>query len=180
MKTVMMLMMLMATAMGFAGCGTTDSCGGTETGNPAACPSGTGQDDTDDGDASTEDGDDTEPTTAFTVTDQLLSGLCSAMDVCYDSFVDADCVDFISTDANTIAAFGINSAVIDSFEQVQDLIDAGSVNVDNDVLTTCLDDIAAVSCSAMDALAIFSESNPRYTQVYRIVQPECDDIFSSE
>lgn len=173
-----MMLILMLTASALIGCGTTSSgCGGTETGNPAACPT-TGSDD--DGETASDDGDDSGIDSAeqLAVTEELLSGLCGAVDACYDNFVNADCVDFVNTDANTIDAFGINTAVIESFEEVQGLIDAGTVNVDTEAVDACLAGIESITCASMGALAIFSESNQRYTQVYRIAQPECADIFS--
>lgn len=168
----MSILILAASAL--IGCGS-DACGGTETGNPAQCEA------TEDAEAQGEDdGDDTGIDSAqqLAVTEELLSGLCGAVGACYNNFVNADCVNVVNTDTNTIDAFGINAAVIESFEEAQDLIDAGTVNVDNDTVSACLAGIESITCAAMDAMAIFRESNPQYTQVYRIVQPECEEIFS--
>lgn len=149
-------------------------CGGTETGNPScsgAETAGTEDDDTADS------GDDSAADATAPITGILMGVLCDAVDACYTTFDDAECAEQIQTDVDALSAFGADTDLYTSFDELQEGIDAGDVEVDTAVYEECLDDIAAVSCAAMTSDNVFTESASNYTRVERAVPDSCGDLF---
>jgi len=155
------------------------ACGGTgvtETGNPkrgvfdgAVDTESTSGDSTSSDDAGT-----SSPSSVTDETSTLLNAVCGTIEGCYSNFLTSTCLSSLRTDLNALSAFGVNTGTYDTFTAVQTAIDANQLSVSSSELSSCKLAIEDISCSEMDGLGVFVDSNASdYSLVYFLI-PEDD------
>lgn len=148
---------------------TQPACGlfGTETGNPVQ--SGTGDD--------AEDGEDLTSGPGPLSTSNLLYSLCNVVNSCIDSseFNSSNCVDALNTDTEALAAFGANG--YSSFDEIQDDIDNGNIEIDHTTYHDCVDAIEAKGCSVLGSSDVYEPGSADYSNLDIVISEECENIF---
>lgn len=118
------------------GCG----AGGTETGNPT-------------------DEDQPESADAGTVAQQILDQLCFKLTECFENLTIADCQTGILQSSQIDTELGLEQGSFDSYQEIINAEQVGDILPDNNDVTTCLIDIAALECDAANVVFAYDPND---------------------
>lgn len=155
MKKISFILLILFLAIPFlTACGE----GGTDTGNPTTSSEG---DTGDTGDSGSNGGDnpvsaDATPTGAV----QISVALCSVLTPCYTSLSETNCEAGVLAATNLVDEFGLSTADYADLQAVSSAEAASTIAPNSTLLTTCLDNIDALTCTNAGVLTAYNPSNP--------------------
>ena len=151
---VLLFLWVLLSAMGFAG------CGGTETGNPAGPGGGGGG-----------------RNPAITLAEEI----CDTLTSCFGEekdFTEEDCIQAIAESDTLGPAFGVEDEPPPGFWEVIDKVDSSDLSANEEAVEECLNAIDSLECEDPAVLAVEIEEG--FTNVEEMIpEASCSQVFSA-
>lgn len=150
------------------------SCGagGTDTGNPSAIDSGTG-------DSPTSDCDSCSPAISLTGIEQIVTSVCEKLVSCSSTLTQANCEAGVFAQSNIDTEIGLPINTYSDLEAVLEAELDDVLTYNSTELSSCLTSIDQLSCQSSNVTLAYRASAPsNFTNVYQLIPvSSCSQVY---